>query len=129
MIYIMLNYFYHQIKDGSLIDDVTTQFSTMSTKVNLFIYCYLKNNYYFKYLNNFIFIFSYLYKLNLYFFLIQVSDLSRKEWQNITGSNIPAPPKSHSTNFVPLSTENSSLISDGSSGNQKYKYDFFFFIT
>lgn len=46
--------------------------------------------------------------------------MGRKEWQNITGSNIPTPPKSHSTNFVPLSTENSSLISDSSSGNQKY---------
>lgn len=52
----------------------------------------------------------------------QVSDLSRKEWQNITGSNTPTVSKSHSTNFVPLSTENSSLISDSSSGNQKYEY-------
>jgi len=49
-----------------------------------------------------------------------VSDLGRKEWQNITGNNTSTPPKSHSTNFVPLSTENSSLISDGSNGNQKY---------
>ncbi|XP_025423903.1 ADP-ribosylation factor GTPase-activating protein 1 isoform X2 [Sipha flava] len=49
----------------------------------------------------------------------KVSDLGRKEWQNITGSNNPTPPKSHSTNFVAHSTENSSLIADGSSGNQK----------
>jgi len=69
-----------KIKEGTLIDGVSTQFSTMSTKV---------------------------------------SDLSRKEWQNIMGSNIPTPPKSHSTNFVALSTENSSLISEGSTGNQK----------
>jgi len=51
-----------------------------------------------------------------------VNDLGRKEWQNITGSNISTPPKSQSTNFVAHSTENSSLISEGSSGNQKYKY-------
>ncbi|XP_026818216.1 ADP-ribosylation factor GTPase-activating protein 1-like isoform X1 [Rhopalosiphum maidis] len=69
-----------KIKEGTLIDDVSTQFSSMTTKVN---------------------------------------DLGRKEWQNITGSNIPTPPKSQSTNFVAHSTENSSLISDGSSGNQK----------
>jgi len=41
------------------------------------------------------------------------------------GSNIPTPPKSHSTNFVALSTENSSLISEGSTGNQKYEYKLF----
>lgn len=49
-----------------------------------------------------------------------MNELGRKEWQNITGNNIPTPPKSHSTNFVSLSTENSSLISDNSSGTQKY---------
>ncbi|XP_050432916.1 ADP-ribosylation factor GTPase-activating protein 1 isoform X2 [Adelges cooleyi] len=49
----------------------------------------------------------------------KITDLGRKDWQDIGGSNVPALEKSHSTDFVVPSTENSSLLIDGPSGNTK----------